>query len=119
MRRPRQTIISPDYFESGEIGRQTAGDDEYFVSTNEKTLRIMFDHFVGKLPEYQRSAVQMCVMSGMTYEQAGEIISVQRGIRTNKKTVWRWAQQGVEMLGKMLQAAGWAAAISPKVPDYE
>ena len=119
MRRPRVAVIPPEYFDSGEIGNQTAGADRYFTSTSEPTLRIMFDHFLSKLPEPQKSAVEMCIMSGITYEQAAEYISVDRGANTDRKTVWRWAQQGVEMLGKMLNAAGWTAAISPKVPDCE
>lgn len=119
MKRPRQAIVSPDYFASGEIGAQTADYDKYFTTGEEPTLRIMFDHFVAKLPEPQKSAVQMCIMSRLTYEQAAEHFTVERGINTDRKTVWRWAQQGVEMLARMLKAAGWAAAMSPKVPDYE
>lgn len=119
MRRPRQAIVSPDYLASGELGGQTADYDEYFSSGGEPTLRILFDHFMSKLPEPQKSAVEMCVMSRLTYEEASQYFTLERGINTDKKTVWRWAQQGVEMLGKMLKAAGWAAAISPKVPDYE
>ena len=61
----------------------------------------------------------MCIMAGMTYEEAARHISVQRGVDTHKKTVWRWAKQGVEMLAMMFKSAGWAGAISPKVPDYE
>jgi DNA-directed RNA polymerase specialized sigma24 family protein len=119
VRRPRQTTISPDYFASGDIGSQTARTDEYFATNSEPTIRIVMDNFVSRLPEYQKSAVEMCVMAGMTYEQAANIIAVNRGVATDKKTVWRWAQQGVEMLGRMFKAAGWAAAISPKVPDCE
>jgi DNA-directed RNA polymerase specialized sigma24 family protein len=119
VRRPRQTTISPDYFSSGEIGHQTAQHDEYFATDSEPTIRIILDNFVSRLPEYQKSAVEMCVMAGMTYEEAAGIITIHRGKFTHKKTVWRWAQQGVVMLGNMFKAAGWATAISPKVPDCE
>ena len=115
MRRPTTAIVSPDVFGSGAIGEQTATVDEYFTDLDESTLRIVVDHFVSKLPEPQKSAVEMCIMHKITYEEAAEKISIDRGIRTDKKTVWRWAQQGVETLGKMFDAAKWTAAIS-KVP---
>lgn len=119
MRRPRKTTISPDAFGSGEIGSQTATHDRYFHEEKDSTLRIVMDHFMNRLPEPQKSAVEMCIMAGMTYEEAARHISLQRGIGTHKKTVWRWAKQGVNMLGEMFKQAGWATAISPKVPDYE
>jgi len=119
MRRPRRTTISPDAFGTGEIGAQTASTDRYFYEEKDSTIRILLDHFVGRLDEPQKSAVEMCIMAGMTYEEAARYISVQRGIETHKKTVWRWAKQGVNTLGVMFQQAGWATAISPKVPDCE
>lgn len=119
MRRPRRTTIDPEAFGSGAIGAQTATHDEYFVEDKDSTIRIIIANFVDKLPEPQKSAVEMCIMAGMTYEEAATHISAQRGIVTHKKTVWRWAKQGVNMLAKMFQNAGWAGAISPKVPDYE
>lgn len=119
MRRPRKTTISPDAFGTGDIGAQTATEDKYFDDDKEPTLRIIMDNFVSRLPQPQKSAVEMCIMAGMTYQEAADHISVQRGIMTHKKTVWRWAKQGVNMLGEMFRSAGWAGAISPKVPDYE
>ena len=119
MRRPRKTTISPDAFGTGEIGAQTATHDEYFKDDKEPTIRIVLAHFVDRLPEPQKSSVEMCIMARMTYEEAAQHITVQRGIITDKKTVWRWAKQGVNMLGDMFRSAGWAGAIAPKVPDYE
>jgi DNA-directed RNA polymerase specialized sigma24 family protein len=119
MRRPRRTTLSPEAFDSGDIGGQTATYDRYFYEEKDPTLRIVISHFVNRLPEPQKSAVEMCIMAGMTYEEAATHISVQRGIVTHKKTVWRWAKQGVTMLGNMFKSAGWATAISPKVPDCE
>jgi DNA-directed RNA polymerase specialized sigma24 family protein len=119
MRRPRRTTIDPEAFGSGAIGAQTATYDQYFQKEGDTTLRIVVGHFVDRLPEPQKSAVEMCVMAGMTYEEAAAHISVDRGIVTHKKTVWRWAKQGVNMLGEMFQKAGWVGAINPKVPDYE
>jgi DNA-directed RNA polymerase specialized sigma24 family protein len=119
VKRPRRTTISPDAFGSGQIGAQTATYDRYFEEEKDATIRIVLDHFVGRLPEPRKSAVEMCVMAGMTYEEAARYISIQRGIDTHKKTVWRWARQGVNMLAEMFRQAGWATAITPKVPDYE
>lgn len=119
MRRPRRTTIDPEAFASGDIGAQTATYDEHFADDKEPTIRIVLAHFVDRLPEPQKSAVEMCVMAGMTYEEAATHISIQRGIVTHKKTVWRWARQGVNTLGEMFQKAGWVGAIDPKVPDYE
>lgn len=119
MRRPRRTSIDPEAFGSGAIGAQTATYDNYFEDDKEPTIRIVLAHFVNRLPEPQKSAVEMCIMAGMTYEEAARHISVDRGIVTHKKTVWRWAKQGVNMLGQMFHNAGWVGAIDPKVPDYE
>jgi DNA-directed RNA polymerase specialized sigma24 family protein len=119
MRRPRKTTISPDAFSTGDIGAQTATTDKYFHEEKDSTIRILLDHFVSRLDEPQKSAVEMCIMAGMTYEEAAGYISIQRGIGTHKKTVWRWAKQGVNTLGEMFRQAGWATAITPKVPDYE
>lgn len=117
MKRPRTAVIPPEYLETGAIGEQTASTDEYFRSIDEATLRIIIDNFMDKIPEPQRSAVQMCIMSRMTYEQAAEILTLERGIQTDRKTVWRWAQQGKDMMGRMLEAARWTSAMSPKVPN--
>jgi DNA-directed RNA polymerase specialized sigma24 family protein len=119
MRRPRRTTIDPEAFGSGAIGMQTATYDRYFTEDKDSTIRIVLANFVNRLPEPQKSAVEMCVMAGMTYEEAAQHISIERGILTHKKTVWRWAKQGVNMLGKMFQNAGWVGAIDPKIPDYE
>jgi DNA-directed RNA polymerase specialized sigma24 family protein len=119
MRRPRRTTLDPEAFASGQIGIQTATYDEPFRQDKDSTIRIVIDHFVSKLPEPQKSAVEMCIMAGMTYEEAARHITIDRGIITHKKTVWRWAKQGVNMLGRMFQNAGWVGAIDPKVPDYE
>lgn len=116
MKRRATAIVSPDAFGTGAIGEQTATHDRYFTDLDEDTLLIVVDNFMSKLPEPQKSAVQMCIMHRYTYEEAANKLSIARGIRTDKKTVWRWAQQGVEMLGKMFEAAKWTSEISPKVP---
>lgn len=115
MRRPRTAVISPDYFDSGEIGRQTAGDDEYFSSLEESTLKIVIDHFIQRLPDLHRAAVEMCIMQNVTYADAAEILSVQRGVRTDPKTVWRWAQKGVAQLAEMFDNAKWTASLEPRM----
>lgn len=115
MRRPRTVTIDPSYLTSGDIGAQTAHYDTPFESDAEPTLRIVVDYFLQKLEEPQRTAVQMCVMEGISYAQAAEWFSGERGIKTDPKTVWRWAKQGVERLGKMFERAGWAKAIEPRL----
>lgn len=107
-RRPPDAIIPPEYFDSGEIGRQTSSGDNYFTSKrHEDSTRMVLDTFVKNLPEWKKSAVQMCVMSNMTYEQAAEHISELRGKRTDKKTVWRWARSGLEDLKVWLVKSPW------------
>lgn len=59
----------------------------------------------------------MCVMAGLTYEEAARTISVYRGIQTDKKTVWRWARQGVEEIKDWLVASPWVGALTNgKIP---
>jgi len=117
-KRPNNVIIPPEYFESGEIGRQTAVGDDYFSSKeSESSTRMVLDTFVNLLPEWKRSAVQMCIMSNMTYEQAAEEISVLRGKTTDKKTVWRWAKAGVDDLKLWLIKSPWVAHVTNrKIP---
>jgi len=117
VRRPRQTTIRPEYLESGAIGLSTAVHDQYFSERPESTLRIVLDRFVQHVPEPQRTAMEMCVMKRVTYKEASEYFTAQRGKTTDPKTVWRWAQQGVRMMGKMLAGTPWAGAIIPTLPE--
>lgn len=119
MRRPRQTTIDPEYLESGSIGLSTASYDRYFAQEHEPTLRILVDQLLQRVPEPHKSAVEMCVMKRVTYKEAAEWFTVQRGITTDPKTVWRWAQRGAEMLGQMLQSTAWASAVAPQIPEPE
>lgn len=116
--RSARAIVPPEYFESGEIGRQTARQDNYFTSAEaEESTRMVIDNFVNQLPEWKRSAVQMCIMANLTYEEAAEEISVLRGKKTDKKTVWRWAKAGVEDMKKWLVKSPWVAAMTnDKIP---
>lgn len=115
--RPSSSHVPPEYFESGEIGRQTATFDEPFSREYEDVLRIVIDNFVNMLPEWNRSSVQMTVMSKMTYEEAAKVISVLRGVETDKKTVWRWTYKGVEMIQEWLVKSPWVNNITNgKIP---
>lgn len=116
-RRPSNAIIPPDYFDSGEIGKQTASDDDYFSSDYEESVRMVLDNFVQSLPEWKRTSVLMCVMSNITYEQAAKEISAMRGVKTDKKTVWRWAKAGLEDLKEWLSKSFWVSHITNgKIP---
>jgi DNA-directed RNA polymerase specialized sigma24 family protein len=119
MRRPRQTHLKPEYLESGTIGLSAATHDEYFTARPEPTLRIVLDRFVEHVPEPQRSAMEMCVMKRMTYKEAAEYFTEQRGKTTDPKTVWRWARQGVKIVGKMLARTPWAGAMLPALPEWD
>jgi DNA-directed RNA polymerase specialized sigma24 family protein len=119
LRRPKTAFIDPAAFGSGTIGASTANTDTYFSTSHEDTLRILVSNFLDQIPEPQRTAVEMCVMSLMTYDEAAQYFSAIRGRPTHRKTVWRWAKSGVEMLGRMLKEAKWAAEIDPRVPDLE
>jgi hypothetical protein len=111
------SLVSPEAFGSGEIGRQTAVTDEYFKQNPEPSVRMILSHFIQYVPEYKKSAVEMCVMSQMTYEAAAETVSIMRGVHTDKKTVWRWAKAGLEDIKKMLINSPWVnAATNGKIP---
>lgn len=119
MRRPRQTHLDPEYLESGSIGMATAVYDEYFTERPEPTLRIVLDKFIEHVPEPQRTAMEMCVMKRMTYKEAAEYFTTQRGVTTDPKTVWRWAHQGVKHMARMLGGVAWASAIVPNIPEWD
>ena len=116
--RSAHSLVSPDYFENGEIGRQTATRDDYFSSPDaEEASRMVIDNFVNQLPEWKRTAVQMCIMANLTYEEAAEEISILRGKKTDKKTVWRWARAGVEDMKGWLVKSPWVASMTNnKIP---
>ena len=116
MRRPRTATIDAAWFDTGAIGRQTASLDNYFqTGTVDPTLRIVIDAFVTQLGQPQRTAVEMCLMQGLSYAEAARTISIERGKRTDPKTVWRWARQGADAMRRMLTSAAWTSEMS-KVP---
>ena len=117
MRRPARTTLDPAALESGSIGAQTATEDTYFDGGVEPTLRIVVTHFLERLEEPQKTAVEMCIMKRMTYKEAAEWFTAERGRTTDPKTVWRWAQQGVQQLARMFERAKWATAIEPRILD--
>ena len=109
--------LDPNLFDSGEIGFQTADRDIYFDNDNEVTVRIVLDAFIELLPENHKSAVEMCIMSQMTYEEAAEIMTVRRGIKTDKKTVWRWAKAGGKQIRDWLIETPWVGPLTNnKIP---
>ena len=111
------SYVDPQYFESGQIGSKTAKPDEYFAEDYESSERIVLDNFVAFLPEYRKSAVEMCIMGQYTFEEAAREISIRRGVETDKKTVWRWAQAGLEDLKRWLMDSPWVnAATAGKIP---
>lgn len=117
MVKPSTSFVSPEYFESGNIARQTAVTDTYFLSEIEPAVRTVVDEFLQNVPEWRRSAVQMCIMANLTYAEAAERISVMRGKRTHKKTVWRWAQQGLNELRELFEVAPWVGTMTDgKIP---
>lgn len=110
------SFVPPEYFDSGNIGRQTASDEPE-ARENDDVVRVIIDDFLQFVPEWKRSAVQMTIMSKWTYEEAARKISELRGVPTDKKTVWRWAQQGLEIVKKYLMASPWVGAITDnKIP---
>jgi DNA-directed RNA polymerase specialized sigma24 family protein len=117
VRRPRRTTLDPAALESGEIGRQTSAEDAYFNGGVEPTLRIVVHHFLERMQDPQKSAVEMCIMKNMTYKEAAGWFTLERGRRTDPKTVWRWAQQGVAQLATMFENAKWAHGIDPRIPS--
>ncbi len=112
----KSTSVPPEFFDSGQIGAQTASYDEE-DKEGDDVVRIIIDDFIQFVPEWKRSAVQMTVMSKLTYEEAAEKISVMRGVPTDKKTVWRWAQEGLQIVKDYLIASPWVGAMTNgKIP---
>jgi DNA-directed RNA polymerase specialized sigma24 family protein len=102
--RPYSTPISPELFESGAIGLSTSLTDTYFDDTPiEDVLKIVVSTMVDRLPEWERSSVEMTVMYKMTYEEAAKEISLRRGVKTDKKTVWKWSRRGMEKLKEWME----------------
>jgi hypothetical protein len=109
--------LDPNLFDSGEIGGKTGSRDIYFENEAETTLRMVLDSFVSLLPENHKAAVEMCIMSNMTYEEAAKEISLTRGIDTDKKTVWRWAKAGAAQIGQWLSESPWVSPLTDnKIP---
>lgn len=116
--KPYTTPVSPELFESGNIGASTGVSDVYFdTSPEEDVTKIVVATLVEKLPEWQRSAVEMTIMYKMTYEDAAEHISLMRGKKTDKKTVWKWSRKGLRQLEEWLTQPWVHNITGGKVPD--
>ena len=112
----RSASVPPEFFDSGSIGAQSASYDEKEKDSDD-VVRVIIDDFIQFVPEWRRSALQMTVMAKLTYEEAAEKISELRGVRTDKKTVWRWAQEGAEIVKEYLMASPWVGAMTNgKIP---
>jgi hypothetical protein len=112
----RSFLVPSQFFDSGKIGAQSATNDEDSSDTDD-VVRIVIDDFIQFVPEWKRSALQMTVMSKLTYEEAAEKISTLRGVKTDKKTVWRWAQEGLQIVKDYLIASPWVGAVTDgKIP---
>lgn len=111
-------FVPPDMLESGGLASINANDGESFnKETIDDVVRLVVEKFVDQLPEWQRSAVQMAVMSQYTYEETANMISQLRGVPTDKKTVWRWARKGVQSIKEWLAESPWVGAITHnKIP---
>lgn len=120
MREPARYPVSPDVFDSGLIGFRASNGADMAPEVDEDIVRIVMDTFVQKLPEWQKSAVEMTLFAGMTFQEASEYLTKLRGRPTDKKTVWRWAKQGAEQLQEWLLKSPWTGAITnSKIPvDY-
>jgi len=117
MVRKTTVFIDPNLFESGSIAQSTGRKDNYFSSDSEDVVRMVLDNFIKQLPPLKHAAIEMCVMSKITYEEAAHEISLKRGVETDKKTVWRWAQSAVEELKEWLMDSPWVSAITQgKIP---
>ena len=119
MRLPPEAHIDPEYFESGSIGSQTSVEDRYFRTGAEPTLRIVVDNFMKKLDYNERVAVEMCIMQRHSYGEAARWFTQDRGIKTDPKTVWRWARKGLGKLSGMFERAGWVAQLDPRLSFTE
>ena len=109
--------ISPDLFESGDIARSTGVEDEYFKEEGEEAVRMVLHVFMDMLPKWEREAIEMTIMKRYTYEEAAKHISLARGKRTDKKTVWKWTRVGMERLRGWLAQAEWASHMTGmKIP---
>lgn len=112
----RSASVPPEFFDSGQIGAQSAHFDQE-EKEGDDVVRIIIDDFIQFVPEWRRSALQMTVMSQLTYEEAAEKITELRGVRTDKKTVWRWAREGAEIVKDYLMASPWVGAMTDgKIP---
>lgn len=112
----RSFFVPPEFFDSGQIGYQTASYDEE-EREGDDVVRIILDDFIQFVPEWKKSALQMTLMAKMTYEEAAQEISKLRGVETDKKTVWRWAQQGAQIVKDYLLSSPWVGAMTNgKIP---
>lgn len=109
-RRPKRTSIDPASMEAGSIARQTGSDDRYFAIP-EDVLTLIVRSMVDRLPEPDRSCVQMTVMHRLSYAEAGRLLApwLGRNKPIDGRTVWRWAKRGVASLQAALEESPWAA----------
>ena len=111
-RRPNPTTIEPGAFEAGSIARQNHDIDIPFIDPSDpEAFARVLNYLVEKLDEPDRSCVSACVMKGISYREAAEIIEIEVGRLVDKKTVWRWTQRGVDQLRVWLEATPWVGIL--------
>ena len=110
-RRPDRTTIDPDLLTRGDIGALTAHHDRYFQTDDPGALEVIFARAVARLREPDRDCVVMVSMHGMTYDEAAELLHPELGRRVHRKTIWRWAQRGLDQLRDELAGSSWAAIL--------
>lgn len=111
MRRPPRTTIDPAALEEGEIARQTGVEDAPFDPDDPEAFARVMHHLTVRLPEPDRSCVQMCVMGRIPYREAAELLEQELGYVADPKTVWRWAQRGLGQLRDWLEGTSWIGVL--------
>lgn len=112
MSRPGRTTIEPRTFEYGAIAQQTGQWDTYFADVEPDAFQLILAALVERLQEPDRASVQMCVMAGMTYQEAADWFTAVRGATTDRRTVWRWARRGLLTVQEWLEVSPWVSAMT-------
>lgn len=119
-REVRRAYVEPRSFEEGNIaagGASPAAEDEALERLRGRALGVVMVELVRRIPDPRdRAAVQMCVMEGISYKEAGALMAGDIGYVADMKTVWRWGQRGLQYIAEVVRDTPWLAELAPHLP---
>lgn len=115
-----RTPVEPRALDEGTIGvlgASESAEHQWMHGDRVQALGVVMVELVRRIPDPRdRAAVQMAVMEGMSYADAAELMAAEVGYVPDMKTVWRWAQRGLDYIAEVVEHTAWLKELAPHLP---